>query len=191
MSARQLGSCRADFCTKEIDNFLFHRQTKAPHFRQCVGGEEPFLCFDFDCDSGFEVDGEAILEYCDLGNKPFDQRFVKLRDRGGLALNEILKVSDQPHLLVPDNAVNLGLLSHVPEPEDLVRDGIVVVFLVGLRRRSAPTSIRTMPRISLLSTLRTTSTSVSTTWHASSANTRLIPSTSTLSAVGSARPRGA
>ena len=32
------------------------------------------LCFDVNCDSGFEVDGEAILEYCDLGNKPFDHR---------------------------------------------------------------------------------------------------------------------
>ena len=132
-----------------------------------------------------------VFENCDLRDQALDQRLVKVRDGGGLLPDEILKVSDQPHLLVPDNAVNLGLLPHVPETEDLVRDRIVVVLLVGLRRRSAPTSIRTMPRISLLSTLRTTSTSVSTTWHASSANTRLIPSTSTLSAVGSARPRGA
>ena len=84
MSARQLGSCRADFCRKEIDNFQFHRQTKAPHFRQCVGGEEPFLCFDFNGDSGLEVDGEVVFENRDLGNKPFDQRFIKFCDGGRL-----------------------------------------------------------------------------------------------------------
>ena len=38
---------------------------------------------------------------------------------------------DQTHLLIPDNAVDLGLLSHVPEPENLFRDGVIVVLLVG------------------------------------------------------------
>jgi hypothetical protein len=46
-------------------------------------------------------------------------------------MDEILQVLDQPHLLVSYNAVNFGLLSHVPEPEDLVRDGVIVVLLVG------------------------------------------------------------
>ncbi len=111
--------------------FQFDKQTKAPHFRQCVGGEEPFLCFDFDCDSRLEVDGEVVFENRDLRDQALDQSLVKLRDGGGLLPDEILQVSYQPHLLVPDNAVNLGLFSHVPETEDLVRDGIVVVLLVG------------------------------------------------------------
>ena len=79
-----------------------------------VGGEEPFLCFDLDGDSGLEVDGEVVFENCDLRDQALDQRLVKLRDGGGLLPDEILKVSDQPHLFIPDNAVDLSLLSHVP-----------------------------------------------------------------------------
>ena len=59
-----------------------------------------------------------VFENCDLRDQALDQRLVKLRDGGGLLPDELLKVSDQPHPLVSNNAVNLGLLSHVPEPED-------------------------------------------------------------------------
>ena len=72
-----------------------------------------------------------IFENSDLRDQALDQRLVKLRDGGGLLPDEILKVSDQTHLFIPDNAVDLSLLSHVSEPENLVRDGIVVVLLVG------------------------------------------------------------
>ena len=90
-----------------------------------------FLCFGFDGDSGLEVDGEVVFENRNLRDQALDQRLVKVRDGGRLLPDEILKVSDQPHLLVSDNAVDFGLLSHVPKSEDLVRDGVVVVFLVG------------------------------------------------------------
>ena len=73
-----------------------------------------------------------VFENRDLRDQALDQRLVKLRDGGGLLPDEILKVSDQTHLFIPDNAVDLSLLSHVPEPENLVRDRIVVVLLVGL-----------------------------------------------------------
>ena len=72
-----------------------------------------------------------VFENRDLRDQALDQRLVKLHDGGGLLPDEILKVSDQTHLLIPDNAVDLGLLSHVPEPENLVRDGVIVVLLVG------------------------------------------------------------
>lgn len=65
-----------------------------------------------------------------LRDHAFDQRLIKVCDGGGLLPDEILKVSDQPHLLVSDNAVNFSLLSHFPELENLVRDGIVVVLPV-------------------------------------------------------------
>ena len=45
---------------------------------------------------------------------------VKLRDRGGLALDEILQILDQTHLFILDHAVDFGMLSHVPEPEDFI-----------------------------------------------------------------------
>ena len=64
------------------------------------------FCFDFDGDSGLEADGEVILE-----------------DRN---------LCDQAHLLILDYAVDLGLLSHVPKPENFIRDGVVVSLLVGL-----------------------------------------------------------
>ncbi len=73
-----------------------------------------------------------ILKDRDLRDQALDQRFVKLRDGAGLALDKILQVLDQAHLLILDNTVDLGLFSHVPEPENLVCDGIVVILLVGL-----------------------------------------------------------
>ena len=70
---------------------MFKNIKRAPHFRQCVGGEEPFLCFDFDGDSGLEVDGEVVFENRNLRDQALDQRLVKLRDGGGLLPDEILK----------------------------------------------------------------------------------------------------
>ena len=72
-----------------------------------------------------------VFENRNLRDQALDKRLIKVRDGGGLLPDEILEVSDQPHLLVSDNAANFSLLSHVPESEDLVRDGIVVVLLVG------------------------------------------------------------
>ena len=52
------------------------------------------LCFDVNCDPGFEVYGEVILKDRDLRDQALDQRFVKLRDGAGLALDKILQVLD-------------------------------------------------------------------------------------------------
>ena len=79
---------------------MFKNIKRAPHFRQCVGGEEPFLCFDFDGDSGLEVDGEVILKDRNLRDQALDQRLVKLCDGGGLLPDEILQVLAQAHLLI-------------------------------------------------------------------------------------------
>ena len=83
------------------------------------------LCFDFDGDSGLEVDGEVILKDRNLRDQALDQRLVKLRDGGGLLMDEILQVLDQAHLLILEHAVDLGLFSHIPEPEDFICDGVV------------------------------------------------------------------
>ncbi len=83
------------------------------------------LCLNIDCNSGLEVDCEVILKDRNLRDQAFDQRLVKLCDGGGLLMDEILQVLDQAHLLILDHAVDLGLFSHIPEPEDFIRDGIV------------------------------------------------------------------
>lgn len=44
----------------------------------------PFLCFDVDCDSRLEVDGEMIFENGDLRDQALDKRLVKDCDGGGL-----------------------------------------------------------------------------------------------------------
>ncbi len=72
-----------------------------------------------------------ILKDSDLLNQAFDQRLVKLCDCGGLALDEILQVADLLHLLIPDHGIYLGLFAHVAESEYFIRDGIVIVLLVG------------------------------------------------------------
>ena len=71
-----------------------------------------------------------VFENRDLGNKPFDQRFIKFCDGGRLLPDEILQVLDQAHLLILDYAVHLCLFSHIPEPEDFIRDGVVIALLI-------------------------------------------------------------
>ena len=88
----------------QMDNHIFESFTKLKSLNssfidrprllttgKCVGGEEPFLCFDVDCYSGLEVNGEVVFENCDLRDQALDQRLVKLRDGGGLLPDEILK----------------------------------------------------------------------------------------------------
>ena len=76
-----------------------------------------------------------IVEYCDLGNQAADQRLVKLCDGGRLALDEILQVTDLLHLFILDDAVHLGLPALILKPENLISDGVVVVFLINLIQR--------------------------------------------------------
>ena len=73
-----------------------------------------------------------VFENRDLGNKPFDQRFIKFCDGGRLLPDEILQVLDQAHLLILDYAVDFGLLSHIPEPENLISDGSRASDIGGL-----------------------------------------------------------
>ena len=59
-----------------------------------------------------------------------DQRLIKLCDGGRLAFEIILPVPDLLHLLVLDDAVYFGLPALIPEPQNLIREGVVVVLLV-------------------------------------------------------------
>ncbi len=73
-----------------------------------------------------------VLKYCDLFNQAADQRLVIFCDGGRLALDEILQVPDLLHLLIFDDAIHLGLPALIPEPENLIRDSIVIIFLIDL-----------------------------------------------------------
>lgn len=68
----------------------------------------------------------------DLLDELFDQRFIKLCDVGFLTGDEVLQLLDPVHGLFPVMAVYFGLFLLVAEPENLVGDGIVVLFVVGL-----------------------------------------------------------
>ena len=86
------------------------------------------LFFNIDCDSGLEVDGEVILKDRNLRDQALDQRLVKLRDGGGLLMDEILQVLDQAHLLILDHAVDLGLFSHT---ESLYNENLDLIVITG------------------------------------------------------------
>ena len=107
---------------------------KAPTLPSSAAGSLG-LCFDFDGGSGLEVNGEVILKDGDPCDQALDQRLVKLRDGSGLLPDKVLQVSYQPHLLVPDYAVDFRLLSHVPESENLVCDGVIIVLLIGFLQK--------------------------------------------------------
>lgn len=56
--------------------FKLSKQTKAPTLPSSAAGSL-VLCFDIDCDSGLEVNGEVILENGDLLNQTAYQRLIK------------------------------------------------------------------------------------------------------------------
>ena len=64
-----------------------------------------------------------------------DQGFVKFRQVGRLAANEILKRCDALNLLVSCYRVNSGLLLQFPEPEDFIGNLIVSLILQPLWER--------------------------------------------------------
>lgn len=88
------------------------------------------LSLNINRNTGLEDHGEMILEDGNLLNQAADQRLIKLRDGGRLFLDKILQFTDLLHLLVLDDAVHLGLPALIPEPENLVSDGVVILFVV-------------------------------------------------------------
>lgn len=88
------------------------------------------LSCNIDADAGFEFDREVVGENSDLLDEPSDQILVKVRDLGSLLADEVLQFFDSVHGFFPAVAVHFGFLFLLPEPEDLVGDG-VVVLLVG------------------------------------------------------------
>ena len=61
------------------------KQIKTPTLPSSAAGSL-VLCFDVDCYSGFEVDGEVILKDRNLRDQALDQRLVKLCNGGGLLM---------------------------------------------------------------------------------------------------------
>ena len=91
-----------------------------------------FLCFDVDCDPGLEFYGEVVGEDGDLLDELFDQSLIKLCDVSFLSGDEVLQLLDPVHGFFPVMAVDFGLFFLAAEPENLVGDGIVVLFVVRL-----------------------------------------------------------
>lgn len=91
-----------------------------------------FLCFDFDCDSGLEFHGEVVGKDGDLLDELFDQRFIKLCYVGFLLGDEVLQLLDPVHGFFPVVAVELGLFFLITEPENLISDGVIVLFVICL-----------------------------------------------------------
>ena len=67
-----------------------------------------------------------VLKDCDFLNQAADQRFVKLRDGDRLAFDEILQSQDLLHLFIFYDAVHFVLSALIPEPKDLIRDGVIL-----------------------------------------------------------------
>ena len=68
----------------------------------------------------------------DLLNELFYQSLIKLCDVGFLPGDKVLKLLDPVHGFFPVMAVDFGLFLLVAEPENLISDGIVVLFVVRL-----------------------------------------------------------
>ena len=84
------------------------------------------LCFNVHFEARLQLDRIMVLVNYNLLEPAPDQGFVKFRQVGRLAANEILKCSDALNLFVSCYRVNGGLLFQFPEPENLI--GNLIVF---------------------------------------------------------------
>lgn len=91
-----------------------------------------FLCFDVDCDAGFEFHGEVVGKDGDLLDELFDQSLIKLCDVGFLPGDEVLQLLYPVHGFFPVVAVEFGLFFLVAQPENLIGDGVIVLFVICL-----------------------------------------------------------
>jgi len=91
-----------------------------------------FLCFDVNCDTGLEFHGEVVGEDGDLLDELFDQSFIKFCDVGFLTGDEVLQLLDPVHGFFPVVAVEFGLFFLVAQPENLIGDGVIVLFVICL-----------------------------------------------------------
>ena len=82
--------------------------------------------------AGFEFDREVVGEDGDLLDEPSDQFLVKVCDLGCLLTDEALQLLDPVHGFLAAVAVDGSFFFLFPEPEDFVRDGIVVLLVVSL-----------------------------------------------------------
>ena len=90
------------------------------------------LTFNIDVYAGLEFHGEVILEDGDLLDELFDQSLIKFCDVGFLPGDEVLQFLDPAHGFFPVMAVDLGLFLLVAEPENLIGDGVIVLFVICL-----------------------------------------------------------
>ena len=94
--------------------------------------EDALLFCDIDAYTRFEFHIEVVLKNGDLLDELLDECFVKFCDLGFLLADKVLQSFDSFHGFFPAVAVHLGFLFLLPEPEDLVGDGVVVLLAVGL-----------------------------------------------------------
>lgn len=73
-----------------------------------------------------------VVEDGNLLDEFFDQSLIKLCYVGFLLGDEVLQLLDPVHGLFPVVAVNFGLFPLLPEAENLIGDGVVVLLVICL-----------------------------------------------------------
>lgn len=90
------------------------------------------LCFYINRHAGLEFHREIVGEDGDLVDQPSYETLVKLSDLGCLRGNEVLQLFDTLQIFLLCLCIHQGLLFLIAQAEDLVCDGIVVLFVVRL-----------------------------------------------------------
>ena len=78
-----------------------------------------------------------VVEDGNLLDEFFDQSLIKLCYVGFLLGDEVLQLLDPVHGLFPVVAVNFGLFLLLPEAENLIGDGVVVLLVICLLMKSS------------------------------------------------------
>lgn len=73
-----------------------------------------------------------VVEDGDFLDEFFDQNLIKLCYVGFLPGDEVLQFLDPVYDLFPVMAVEFGLFLLVAEPENLIGDGVIVLFVICL-----------------------------------------------------------
>ena len=85
------------------------------------------LSFNVHTQAGFQFNRVPVGPDGDFLHPALDQHLIKLRQAGGLAADEILKLRNASNLIVPCDSINGGLLLQSPEPEYLIGNLVVPI----------------------------------------------------------------
>lgn len=86
------------------------------------------LCINIDTNTGFQFDGDVVIQDDYLFDPASHQRFVKFGEVGSLLCDIILQVIDPLYLFIPCGSVYSGLVAEFSKTEYFIGNFVIGFF---------------------------------------------------------------